>query len=61
MVQPSLVLVTGDLTHAKFPGERHSKQFQSEWEKYSDVLKQCNLGDLPWLDIKGNHGKGVAK
>ena len=57
MVRPSLVLVTGDLTHAKYPGERHSKQFVSEWEQYRKVLQKCDLGSVPWLDIRGNHGR----
>jgi len=57
MVRPSLVLATGDLTHAKYPGERHSKQFQAEWEEYRQALQKCSLGGLPWLDIRGNHGK----
>ena len=57
MVRPSLVLATGDLTHAKFPGERLSQQFKAEWEEYGRALQECGLGDMPWLDIRGNHGK----
>ena len=57
VVKPSLVLVTGDLTHAKFADGRRSQQFREEWESYRDVLRRCNLGRLPWLDIRGNHGR----
>ena len=56
VVKPSLVLVTGDITHAKFADETLSQQFLVEWESYRDLLKKCNLGRMPWLDIRGNHG-----
>lgn len=55
-VHPSLVLVSGDLTHAKFKDELISQQFLSEWKAYHDVLQKCDLGHIPWLDIRGNHG-----
>ncbi len=58
-IKPSLILVTGDLTHAKFPDDRRSQQFMSEWVAYSNILKKCNLGNIPWLDIRGNHGMYV--
>lgn len=53
---PSLVIVSGDLTHAKFADERSSQQFPSEWKAYHNVLQKCNLEGIPWLDIRGNHG-----
>lgn len=56
-IHPVLVIVSGDLTHAKFPDERISQQFPLEWKAYSSVLQKCNLGQMPWLDIRGNHGK----
>ena len=55
-VNPSLVIVSGDLTHAKFADQRRSQQFSSEWRAYHDILQKCNLGGIPWLDIRGNHG-----
>lgn len=58
-VNPSLVLVSGDLTHAKFADERRSQQFPSEWKAYYSVLQKCHLERIPWLDIRGNHGNSV--
>ena len=55
-IDPALVLVSGDLTHAKYADGRSSKQFPSEWKAYSNALHRCNLGQIPWLDIRGNHG-----
>ena len=55
-VKPSLVIVSGDLTHAKFADGRRSRQFRSEWEAYRNVLQKCDLNGIPWLDIRGNHG-----
>ena len=55
-VSPSFILVSGDLTHAKFPDERRSQQFHSEWIAYYSILQKCNLDQIPWLDIRGNHG-----
>ena len=60
VTKPSLVLVTGDLTHAKFADERRSQQFISEWKSYQDVLSYCNVDGMPWLDIRGNHGMLIS-
>ena len=55
-IVPSLILVSGDLTHAKYADGKSSKQFISEWKAYSKALFRCDLGKVPWLDIRGNHG-----
>lgn len=55
-INPSLIIVSGDLTHAKFADGRRSRQFPSEWKAYHSVLQKCNLDGIPWLDIRGNHG-----
>lgn len=55
-IDPALVIVSGDLTHAKFADERLSQQFLSEWKAYWNVIQKCNLS-IPWLDIRGNHGR----
>lgn len=55
-INPSLVIVSGDLTHAKFADERRSQQFPLEWRTYRKVLQKCNIDGIPWLDIRGNHG-----
>lgn len=58
IISPSLVLVTGDITHAKFPDNLFSQQFEEEWHSYQGVLKKCRVREkLPWLDLRGNHGK----
>lgn len=57
IISPSLVLVTGDITHAKFPDNIFSQQFEEEWHSYQGVLKKCHVREkLPWLDLRGNHG-----
>ena len=49
---------SGDLTHAKFPNERSSQQFEEEWQAYNDILRETRVGERrPWLDIRGNHGR----
>lgn len=55
-IKPSLVIVSGDLTHAKFADERNSQQFSAEWKAYNSIVHKCNVKDIPWLDIRGNHG-----
>ena len=51
---------TGDLTHAKFGGERYSRQFEEEWKVYGEVLAESGVRERqPWLDIRGNHGQCV--
>ena len=63
LVSPSLVLVTGDLTHAKLRDERWSQQFEEEWRAYAEVLERTRVREKrPWLDIRGNHGMvGVGR
>lgn len=62
LVSPSLVLVTGDLTHAKFADERSSQQFEEEWRAYAEVLERTGVWEkLPWLDIRGNHGNELSR
>ena len=55
------MLATGDLTHAKYPGERFSQQFNEEWETYKGIMETCRVREkVPWLDIRGNHGELVV-
>lgn len=59
-IGPSLVLVTGDITHAKFANQLFSTQFEEEWLAYQRVLNRCKVHErLPWLDIRGNHGQSM--
>jgi hypothetical protein len=58
LVQPSVVLATGDLTDAKNGDLFGSKQYEKEWKTYHDLIKDNNLLDkMAWLDVRGNHGK----
>lgn len=59
LVKPALVLVTGDLTHAKFPDEVASQQMEEEWRMYAEALNSSVLDQVPWLDFRGNHGMPV--
>ena len=57
LVKPALVLVTGDLTHAKFPDEEGSLQQEEEWRMYAEAINSSVLDRVPWIDFRGNHGK----
>ena len=51
----------GDLTHAKYSGERYSRQFEEEWKVYGDVLTETGVRERhPWLDLRGNHGQNMV-
>ena len=55
-VNPALILVTGDLTHAKLRGRYRSRQFEEEWKVYGEIMATTGVRDRqPWLDIRGNH------
>ena len=56
LVDPSFVLVTGDLTDAKFSDQIRSQQFKDEWLMYSEILTSSGvLEKYKWLDLRGNH------
>lgn len=56
LINPSVILVTGDLTDAKKADMIGSKQFEEEWMMYKDILDTCQTTkNIPWLDIRGNH------
>ncbi|XP_065919104.1 transmembrane protein 62-like isoform X2 [Dysidea avara] len=54
-IDPSLVLVTGDLTDSR-RGTFGSEQYEDEWKLYHSVVKETGAADQrPWLDLPGNH------
>ena len=59
-VNPSLVVVTGDLTDAviikiiKQLDQYLSRQYEKEWVMYSSAITDVRV---PWLDMRGNHGE----
>jgi len=56
VLKPDLVLCGGDLTDAKRAGHLSADQNKEEWETYHRVVtNRWNAGNLPWLDIRGNH------
>ncbi|GJQ65555.1 hypothetical protein Trydic_g7655 [Trypoxylus dichotomus] len=56
VIQPSLVLASGDLTDAKTSDNIGSKQVLEEWVHYRNTLRECNIEEKTlWLDIRGNH------
>ncbi|XP_047328722.1 putative metallophosphoesterase At3g03305 [Impatiens glandulifera] len=59
MINPSLVLVTGDLTDGKSKDLLTMKQDEKEWKEYQhtleDVIKRSGLDENIFYDLKGNH------
>lgn len=56
VIQPQMVLVTGDLTDAKGVDNVRSQQYEEEWNSYQQAVKQCSaLSNATFLDTRGNH------
>ncbi|KAL3523290.1 hypothetical protein ACH5RR_016124 [Cinchona calisaya] len=59
MINPSLVLITGDLTDGKSKDLLIMKQDKEEWIEYQnvmeDVVKRSGLNKSIFYDLRGNH------
>ncbi|CAG7834379.1 unnamed protein product [Allacma fusca] len=56
IIQPTVVLASGDLADAKAIDSMGSRQFIQEWHFYQDILQKNNVEKKTmWLDIRGNH------
>lgn len=58
LIQPRVVLATGDLTDGKKTNPADSDQIVFEWETYERIVKTSRAlsNNTVWLDIRGNHG-----
>ncbi|XP_010907693.2 putative metallophosphoesterase At3g03305 [Elaeis guineensis] len=59
MINPCLVLITGDLTDGKSKDLLTMKQEESEWIEYQnvieDVVERSGLNEKIFYDVRGNH------
>ncbi|KAL6132398.1 hypothetical protein ACLB2K_064641 [Fragaria x ananassa] len=59
MINPSLVLITGDLTDGKSKDLLTTKQNEEEWVEYrtamDNVIKRSGLDKTAFFDLRGNH------
>ncbi|XP_060073255.1 transmembrane protein 62-like [Ylistrum balloti] len=55
VIKPDFVIASGDLTDAKLPDGRGSKQYAEEWKLYQETVQKCHDIVGKWLDIRGNH------
>lgn len=59
MINPSLVLITGDLTDGKSKDLLLTKQYKEEWIEYQnimeDVVRRSGLNKSIFHDLRGNH------
>lgn len=57
VIEPTVVLASGDLTDAKDSDNLGSRQYRDEWQIYHDIIQQGHVRNKTiWLDIRGNHG-----
>ncbi|GFT55733.1 transmembrane protein 62 [Nephila pilipes] len=56
VIQPSVVLATGDLVDARTADLLGSRQYVEEWRMYQEILFESGVTvNTTWLDIRGNH------
>ncbi|GFT54032.1 transmembrane protein 62 [Trichonephila clavipes] len=56
VIQPSVVLATGDLVDARTADLLGSRQYVEEWRMYQEILYDTGVAaNTTWLDIRGNH------
>lgn len=59
LINPSLVLITGDLTDGKSEDLLTMKQSEEEWVEYRDVMddvvRRSGIDESLFYDLRGNH------
>ncbi|GIY01062.1 transmembrane protein 62 [Caerostris darwini] len=56
VIQPPVVLATGDLVDARTADLLGSQQYVEEWRMYQQILQESGVAmNTTWLDIRGNH------
>ncbi|KAI5064264.1 hypothetical protein GOP47_0020934 [Adiantum capillus-veneris] len=61
LINPSLILITGDLTDGKSKNQAAMRQDESEWTQYKEavdwVVSKSGLPARIFFDLRGNHDK----
>ena len=59
LVNPTVLVLSGDITDSRSPDPMGSDQYIAEWHAYNETRIKClNYNpSITWLDIRGNHGK----
>ncbi|UXI16738.1 retinol dehydrogenase 11-like [Sarcoptes scabiei] len=57
IINPSVLILTGDITDARSRYPLGSDQYHQEWLMYREVMAECLKYNpkMKWLDIRGNH------
>jgi hypothetical protein len=56
IIEPKVIMASGDLTDAKNDDLMGSRQYENEWKIYQQIIHDNDvLKYSVWLDVRGNH------